>query len=273
MEKKQDPASGQEQNYDYIFEQLDKMQQEESQEKLTSRDVVISDSEGRAVKATPENLLRAVAPSLIIMVVMLMTGFFFDINETVSFLLIGCLLIGIAVWRTFFGKYKYHPHPIMLVFLTVGTLELIYVTAISARRLLPACNPLRSVGFAALGFGVIVTVYGVILLCRAQLYEKNCTTEITARCSKIHNEGFQCGKPCYFIFWEYEFGNTACKAMTCHDAVVSTEENTDATVYIDPAHPQRLRCGEKTILRKWASFYTVFGILPACLGAMAVLLP
>jgi len=32
-------------------------------------------------------------------------------------------------------------------------------------------------------------------------------------------------------------------------------------------------CGEKPILKKWALQYAGQGILPACLGAMAVLLP
>lgn len=273
LDDERNSDSQQEQNYDYIFDTIDKT---EAQKRGWMQNNIILCFLTEKFKLETNSLMRLIvliSPYFFMILSTAIVFFIVDIGISAVSVLAGVVMIGIAVWRTFFGRIKYHPQPLICYMLTWGILLVLTNIVYKIQKTDPSVSALRIFGFSALCFSVIFIVYGTILLCRHRMHDKACRTQIMARCTKFQKMLAQAGKPHMILTWEYEFGDVAYKVTSYHDEVRSTQEGTEAPIRINPEHPQRLCCEEKPVIKTWAAKYVRFGVLLACIGVIALYLP
>lgn len=272
LDDERNSDSQQEQNYDHIFDTAEK-NDNSLKDRLLNNKKLYYIKDGEYEMTTLMKLIVIVGPLFILFFLTAILLFVMDVGIRATFVLAAVVMIAIAIWRTFFGRIKYHPQPLICYMLTWGILLVLTNIVYEIQKMNPSVDTLRFFGFSALCFSVIFIVYGTILLCRQRMHDKACRTQIMARCTKFQKMLAQAGKPHMILTWEYEFGDVAYKVTSYHDEVRSTQEGTEAPIRIDPEHPQRLCCEEKPVIKTWAAKYVRFGVLLACIGVIALYLP
>ncbi len=253
--------SGQEQNYDYIFEALEKRGTQGTKETFTSGDILISDSDGNVQKATVPSVIKVFAPSLIFAVLLISIGVVGRINGMLSVMIMGLMFMGVAVWKSFTAEKKFRPHPVMIIICIMG-ISMVYS---SAAELIYQKNPFFDMSsfrlYSILGLGIGIMLCGIVMLAISIWKMKTCSTQITARCTKIQRVGYRNGRAFGSVTWTYEYEGVPYTGTVYNIMLTTFDEGVEEQIFVDPAHPGRIRCKGLDPLLGWAIGFTIFGML------------
>ncbi|MBE6850687.1 MAG: hypothetical protein E7504_02960 [Ruminococcus sp.] len=261
MKHNSDPVSGQsegqtqEQNYDYIFEEL------ERQNACSSGGIMITDTEGNTKKATVPLALKVFAPALIFIAVIVLIFIASAFSDMLAVALGGFLFMGVTGWKSFTDDKKFRPHPILLIVFIVGVGMAYSAIATMIHRANPIFDIERFQMNSTLGFGIAVLLCGIVMLADSIWKLATCKTEITACCSKIQRMGFQNGKPFGNVTWVYDYEGVSYTERTYNIILNMLEEGAKGKIYIDANHPKRLRRKGIPPLTGWSILFIIAGAL------------
>lgn len=251
-------ASGQEQNYDYIFEALEKGG---TQETFTSGDILITDSEGNVQKATFPTVIKAFAPALIVAALLITIGVVSQINGMLSIMIMGLTFMGVSVWKSFTAEKKFRPHPVLMIILIIG-ISMVYS---AAAEMIYQKNPGLDMNsfrlYSILGLGIGIMLYGIVMLSISIWKMKTCSTQTTARCTKIQRVGYRNGRAFGNVTWAYEYEGIPYTGTVHNITLTTIDEGVEEQIFVNPAHPGRIRCKGLDPMVGWAIGFTIFGML------------
>ncbi|MBR6618426.1 MAG: hypothetical protein IKL00_11225 [Oscillospiraceae bacterium] len=258
MEQNHDKNSGQEQNYDYIFEELDR------QELLRSGKPVITYPDGKTEAATGKKLFKAWLPALIFIAACILLVIASNFNPMTGMVIFGMIFMAVAVFVSHVGGGKFRPQPMMYLFFIVG----LAISYAGAATIIYEEKPFFDMELfkqrSLLGFGIGTAILGICLIAGEIIRMRTCRTKVQATCKEIKSIGRINGRPFGTITWTYdwEFGSYTTKT---HNTIIGELcEGMSETVYINPAHPERIRLKGQRGKWGWGVFYMIAGIFAAC---------
>ena len=255
MKEHQEPASKQEQNYDYIFEELDK---KEKVQKLNKPHFLHDD--GTVEPVTFLGLLKYWAPMFIFLGLFIVTIITYQINEQFALIPFGSLFMVMPLWVAFAGKGKFRPRPEHYLFLIVG---LIFVV-VAVSSIVHTINPFFDMELfkkrSVLGFGVGITVLSIALIAYDIIFAKIYRAQVQATFVEAEYRAYAGNKPFGTVTWQYEWEGRSYTGKTYNTTYGDMQKGMTKILCINPSRPERIRINEKGISWGWGVFYLIIGI-------------
>lgn len=262
MEENQNPAPEQEQNYDYIFEELDR------QELLRSGKPLITHPDGKTEVATGKKLLKAWLPALIFIAACILLVIASKFNPMTAMVIFGMIFMGVALLVSHVGGGKFRPQPMIYLFFIVG----LAISYAGAATIIYEEKPFFDMELfkqrSLLGFGIGMAILGICLIAGEIIRMTTCRTQVQATCKEIKSKGRINGRPFGTITWTYdwEFGSYTTK--TYNTIIGELCEGMSKMVYINPAHPESIRLKGQRGAWGWGVFYMIAGFAAVYFSAM-----
>ncbi len=254
MEQNQNPANGQEQNYDYIFEELDR------QEQLRSGKILIKHPDGRSEPATGKKFLKVFLPVFIFFGAVGLMIAFAESNPMVTLVIFGMIFMGVAIFASHVGGGKLRPQPMMYLFFIAG----LATSYAGAASMICQAKPFDMDAFtenSVCGFGIGTAILGIVLIVCEIIRIGGCRTEVMATCREIKRKGRVNGHPFGTVTWEYEWDYNSYTEKTYNTIIGELCEGTTEMIFINPANPKAIRLKGQTGAWGWGVFYTAAGIV------------
>lgn len=253
MEKKQDPASGQEQNYDYIFEELDR------QEQLRAGKLLITHPDGETEVASAPKTGISCLPAILILAAFQLILLSSAINQMLSSFFFGLTLMGISIWMSYTGDKKFQPQPLMILVSIIGFAIAYAATATLIYEASPFFDMELFKTRSVLGFGIGIAACGVALILSDIIVFTSRNTQVLATCLAIKIIGRINGRPYGNVIWKYEWEGVS-YTSTSYNTIIGTlcDGSTDV-IFINPAKPGRIRTRRKTSSWTWGVVFLFIG--------------
>ncbi|MBR4102075.1 MAG: hypothetical protein IKK51_09400 [Oscillospiraceae bacterium] len=253
MEKKQDPASGQEQNYDYIFEELDR------QEQLRAGKPVITYPDGETEVASAPKTGISCLPAILILAAFQLILLSSAINQMLSSFFFGLTLMGISIWMSYAGDKKFQLQPLMILVSIIGFAIAYAATATLIYEASPFFDMELFKTRSVLGFGIGIAACGVALILSDIIVFTSRNTQVLATCLAIKIIGRINGRPYGNVIWKYEWEGVS-YTSTSYNTIIGTlcDGSTDV-IFINPANPGRIRTRRKTSSWTWGVVFLFIG--------------
>ena len=253
MKKKQDTASGQEQNYDYIFEELDR------QEQLREGKHLITHPDGETEFASAPKTGISCLPAILILAAFQLILLSSAFNQILSSFFFGLTLMGISIWMSYTGDKKFQPQPLMILVSIIGFAIAYAATATLIYEASPFFDMELFKTRSVLGFGIGIAACGVALILSDIIVFTSRNTQVLATCLAIKIIGRINGRPYGNVIWKYEWEGVS-YTSTSYNTIIGTlcDGSTDV-IFINPAKPGRIRTRRKTSSWTWGVVFLFIG--------------
>ena len=264
MEKKQDPASGQEQNYDYIFEELDR------QEQLRAGKILITHPDGKTEFTSAPKTALSCLPVILILAAFGLILLSSAINQILSSLFLGLKFMGISLWMSYVGDKKFQPDPLMILGSIIGFAIAYAATA----TLIYEANPFFDMELfntrSVLGFGIGIAACGVALILSDIIVFTSRNTQVLATCLAIKIIGRINGRPYGNVIWKYEWEGVSYISTTYNTIIGTLCDGSTDVIFINPAKPRRIRTRKKSTSWTWGIVFLFIGSALCCFYTVLV---
>lgn len=250
----QSDAQNSEQKYDYIFKELEK------QEMLKSGKPLLISTDGKAEQATAPKAFKVLLPMMIFIGAMILIVITAEINPMLGMTIFGMMFMGVSLWMSYVGDKKFRPEPLLILVFLIG----LGTSYAAASTMIYEMNPFFDMELfkvrSVLGFGIGIAICGIAVILSDVITYTTCNMQVQAACTEIKSIGRINGRPFGTVTWQYEWDGVSYTRKTYNTIIGMLCEGTVDVIFLNPAHPERIRSSKKSSSWGWGVFYLIAGI-------------
>ncbi len=252
MEHNHNPVNGQEQNYDYIFEELDRQENPPKWGCFLHHD-------GKIEPLTLRSLIKNWGVWFLFLGVFVAIVIMYKYDARLAVAPLGIFFMMIPIWLAIADKGKFRLRPAHYLFLIVG----LVISYSSVAMHICSVKPFDMELFkerSVLGFGIGITVLGIALIAYHIVFDKRYCEKVKATFADARFRVYVNGDPFGDVTWSYEWAGRSYTCKTYNTTFGDLQIGATKKLRINPSRPERVRMEAEGDSMGWGVFYLFVGM-------------